>query len=56
MSFGDRTLCKMLQKMVAKQNPDTMESGQTALLSAVGQKCDWTDRKYIEPLIEAVKN
>lgn len=54
MSFGDRTLCKMLQKAVAKQDPDTYEPWQKALMCAVGQKCDWTDRKYIEPLLEAL--
>lgn len=52
MTFGDRTLCKMLQKAVAKQNPDEYEPWQSALMSAVGQKCDWTDKKYLEPLIE----
>ena len=55
MTFGDRTLCKMLQKAVAKQNPDEYEPWQSALMSAVGQKCDWTDKKYLEPLIEYLK-
>ena len=40
MKFGDRTLCKMLQKAVAKQNPDEYEPWQKALMCAVGQKCD----------------
>ena len=52
MSFGDRTLCRMLQKAVAKQDPATYEPWQSALMCAVGQKCDWTDEKYLEPLIE----
>lgn len=52
MTFGDRTLCRMLQKAVAKQSPDTYEPWQTALLSAVGGKCDWTDKKYLEPLLK----
>lgn len=52
MTFGDRTLCRMLQKAVAKQDPDTYEPWQNALMCAVGQKCDWTDKKYLEPLIE----
>ncbi len=52
MTFGDRTLCRMLQKAVAKQSPDTYEPWQTALMCSVGKKCDWTDKKYLEPLLE----
>lgn len=51
MTFGDRTLCKMLQKAVAKQNPEEYEPWQKALMSAVGEKCDWTDKKYLESLV-----
>ena len=51
MTFADRTLCKMLQKAVAKQNPEEYEPWQKALMCAVGQKCDWTDKKYLEPLL-----
>lgn len=51
MTFGDRTLCRLLQKAVGKQNPETYEPWQKALMCAVGQKCDWTDKKYLEPLI-----
>ena len=50
MGFGDRMLCKMLQKAVAKQDPATLEPWAQALLSAVGQKCDWADREYLEPV------
>ncbi|MBQ7954691.1 MAG: flavodoxin [Lachnospiraceae bacterium] len=55
MSFTDRTLCKMLKKAVAKQDPSTYEPWQKALMSAVGQNCDWTDRKYIAPILEYIK-
>ena len=54
MTFKDRTLCKMLQKMVSKQDPESCEPWMKALLSAAGQKCDWTDRKYLIPLIEYI--
>ncbi len=54
MSFGDRALCKMLQKAVGKQDPATLEPWAQALLSAVGQKCDWTDREYLTPLLEGL--
>ena len=55
MKFTDRTLCKMLQKAVAKQNSDEYEPWQKALMCAVGQKCDWTDKSYLEPLLKLVK-
>ncbi len=55
MSFKDRTLCRMLQKAVAKQDPSTYEPWQKALMCAVGQKCDWTDKKYLDPLVRYIK-
>lgn len=55
MKFTDRALCKMLQKAVAKQNPDEYEPWQKALMCAVGQKCDWTDQSYLEPLLKQIE-
>ena len=52
MTFKDRILCKMLQKVIAKQDPKTYEPWQKALMSAVGQKCDWTEKKYLQPLLK----
>ena len=51
MGFTDRTLCKMLQKAIAKQDPSTFEPWMVALMSARGQKCDWTDKKYLAPIL-----
>lgn len=51
MKFTDRTLCKMLQKAVSKKDPQEYEPWEKALMSAVGKTCDWTDRKYLEPLL-----
>lgn len=56
MSFKDRTLCKMLKKMVSKQDSDSYEPWQEALLSAIGQEFDWTDKKYLISLIEYIKS
>lgn len=56
MTFGDRTLCRMLQKAVTKQNPDEYELWQKALMCAVGQKCDWTDKKYLEPMLKFIES
>lgn len=56
MTWKDRMLCGMLQKMVAKKDPASCEPWMKALLSAVGQKCDWTDKTYVMPLVEYIKN
>lgn len=56
MTFPDKTLCKMLQKAVAKQDPSTYEPWQTALMCAVGKSCDWTDEEYLKPLIQHINN
>ena len=55
MNFADRTLCRMLQKAVAKQNPDEYEPWQNALMCSVGQKCDWTEEAYLEPLLVYIR-
>ena len=55
MTFTDRTMCRMLQKAVGKKDPSTYEPWMKALMCAVGQKCDWTDKKYLEPLIDYIK-
>lgn len=54
MSFIDKNLCKLLQKTVAKQEPSTYEPWQKALMSCVGKNEDWTNKKYLEPLIDFV--
>ena len=50
MSFKDRTLCKLLQKTIAKKDPNTYEPWMKALMCAVGKSCDWTDRKYLDSI------
>ena len=55
MSFTDRTLCGMLRKAVAKKAPEDLEVWEKALMEAGGSKCDWTDRKYVEPVIGYIK-
>ncbi len=53
MTLIHRTLCRMLQKAVAKQ--EAVEPWQKALLAAGEQSCDWTDKAYLEPLLEALR-
>ena len=56
MSFKDRTLCNMLRKAVAKKDPADYEIWEKALMEAGDDKCDWSDRKYIEPLVAFINS
>lgn len=56
MTFTDRTLCKMLQKAIAKKDPDSYEPWESALMCAVGQNCDWTDKEYLKPLLDFINS
>ena len=55
MNVVDRNLCKMLRKAVAKKNPDEYEVWEKALMAAGEDKCDWTDKEYIKPILEMLK-
>jgi len=56
MSFKDRTLCKMLKKAISRQDPSTLLPWQAALMETNNKaKCDWTDKKYLDPLLDCVK-
>ena len=50
MHFADRTLCKLLQCSLTRQDPSTFAPWQKALLEAQGQVCDWVDAQYLVPL------
>ena len=54
MSFRDKTLCKMLQKAVAKKAPEDLEIWEKALMEAGTEKHDWTDKAYLAPILEAI--
>lgn len=56
MSFPDRTMCNMLRKAVAKKDPKDYEVWEKALMAAGDEKCDWTDKEYIKPIIEFINN
>ena len=55
MSFKDRTLCKLLRKAVEKKDPADYEVWKKAIVEAGEKKNDWTDKKYIEPILECIK-
>lgn len=55
MTIVDRNLCKMLRKAVAKKKPEELESWEKALMEAGDGRCDWTDKAYLEPLLDSIK-
>lgn len=55
MGIIDKNLCKMLQKATAKKNLSECEIWEKALVEAGEIPCDWTDRKYIEPILDMLK-
>lgn len=56
MDWKDRTLCRLLQKAVAKKPPADCDPWMQALLGAAGQICDWTDEAYLAPLLAYVRD
>ncbi len=56
MSWKDRTLCNMLKKAVAKKDPAKYEPWESALMQAVGSKCDWTNKENLKPIIDYIRN
>lgn len=55
MSLKDRTMCALLQKMVAKRPPEETEPWMRELLGARGQKRDWVSGEYLTPLLEYMR-
>ena len=54
MSFIDRNMCKMLRKSVLKKNPNELAVWEKALVSAGDETCDWTDKKFLKPMLEEI--
>ncbi|HHT24712.1 MAG TPA: flavodoxin [Clostridiaceae bacterium] len=52
MNVIDRTMCKMLRKVIAKKEPSEYEIWEKALMAAGDRSCDWTDKEYLEPIIK----
>lgn len=55
MSLKDRTMCALLQKMVAKRPSEETEPWMRELLGAMGQKRDWVSGEYLTPLLEYMR-
>ena len=51
MSLKDRTLCKMLEKMVKKKDSQDLQPWMKELLSTMDQKVCWISERYLEEII-----
>lgn len=54
MSFRDKALCTTLRKVIANKNPDDYEVWEKALMAAGDEACDWTEKRYIKPILECI--
>ena len=52
MSLVDRTMCKLLQKSVAKKPEGECQSWELALRQAGENRADWTHPDYLQPVLE----
>lgn len=50
MTAIDRSLCRLLQKSLAKKPQEELEVWEKALFAAGDTPCDWTERRYLEPI------
>ncbi|MBR5165004.1 MAG: flavodoxin [Ruminococcus sp.] len=55
MNFTDKAMCKMYVKMLDKKDPSTIKAWEKPFLEAKDKKCDWTDKKYLEPLFAELR-
>lgn len=55
MTFKDRTLCNLLRKAVGKKDPANYEVWEKALMAAGEDACDWTDKNYVQPIVEWIQ-
>ena len=45
----------MLRKAVARKDPEDWELWESALMECKEDEgCDWTDKSYLEPVLEAI--
>jgi len=55
MTFKDRTLCKILRKSLAKKDPKDYAVWEAAFVEAVDTGKDWTDKEFINPILQELK-
>jgi hypothetical protein len=52
MTTQDRLLCRMLKKTVSKKAPALYEPWEAALMETTESDSDWTDKLFLNPIIE----
>lgn len=53
LSFKDKMLCKLLRQALKKQDPSTYDPIMKTIMEVNG-KTDWTDKKYLKPLLQYI--
>ena len=56
MNDIDKFLCRTLLYAVSRKDPEGYEPWEKALVEAGLERRDWTDKKYIQPIIEAINS
>lgn len=51
MTFLDKRLCKTIRKVLTSKNPDTLDPTMKALLNIKGEKADFLNKDYLNPMI-----
>lgn len=54
LNVTDRFLLKAMQKAIAKKDPALYTCADKAVMEASKGKCDWTDKKYLTPVINFI--
>lgn len=52
MNFIDGVMCKVLNIVIKRKDPNTYEPWMKAFVESNGKQCNWVDEKYLEPLID----
>ena len=56
LKFGDRTLCRMLIKMVSKKAPDDLDVTERAILNVKDKACDFTGKAQLQEIIKCIND
>lgn len=56
LSFVDRTLCKIMKKVLKNKDRDSLEPTMKALLEIEEQKVNYVNNHYLIPLLELIKS
>jgi menaquinone-dependent protoporphyrinogen IX oxidase len=56
LNFTDKAMCKMYVKMLEKKDPSEIKAWDRPLLEVKGKKADFTDKKFLKPLLELIRS